>query len=267
MDRITKAVERARKEQHGGNVASSSSRQISGGKSYGGAPVKKISVSEDVLKENRIITNNINTEYSQVYKTLRTHVWHKMRTHGWNTLAVTSSSPGEGKSLTAINLAINLALMEVEHTIILIDLDMRNPSVHRYFGLEPEFGVSDYLVTGTSLDEIIVDPGVGRFCVVPGSIALPNSSEILSSPRTSRLIDEIKARFPSNIIIFDMPPILLTDDLLVLSPYIDSTLLVIEEGKTLSKDASRAIDALGRNNLIGTVLNKAEVKVQQYGRF
>ncbi len=266
MDRITKAVERARKDNQSGGKASSG-RRLGNGKSYGGSPIRKISVSEDLLKENRIITNKINAEYSQVYKTLRTHVWHKMRTHGWNTLAVTSSNPGEGKSLTAINLAINLALMEVEQTIILIDMDMRNPSVHRYFGLDPEFGVSDYLVTGTSLDDIMVDPGIGRFCVVPGSIALPNSSEILSSPRTARLIDEIKARFPSNIIIFDMPPILLTDDVLVLSPYIDSTLLVIEEGKTLAKDASRALDALGRNNLIGTVLNKAEVKVRQYGNF
>ncbi len=266
MDRITKAVERARKEQQDGGVAPSGKR-LGAGEVYNGAPVRKIAVSEDVLKENRIITNKINFEYSQVYKTLRTHVWHKMRTHGWNTLAITSSNPGEGKSLTAINLAINLALMEVDHAIILIDLDMRNPSVHRYFGLEPELGVSDYLVAGTPLDEIIVDPGIGRFYVVPGSVALPNSSEILSSPRTSRLIDEIKARFPSNIIIFDMPPILLTDDVLVLSPYIDSTILVIEEGKTLSKDASRAMDALGRNNLMGTVLNKAEVKVQQYGNF
>ncbi len=266
MDRITRAVERARKEQQGGDEVLSSSK-LSRGKSYGGAPIKKISVSDDVMKENRIITNKINAEYSQVYKTLRTHIWHKMRTHSWNTLAITSSNPGEGKSLTAINLAINLALMEVEHTIVLIDLDMRNPSVHRYFGLEPEFGVSDYLVTGTPLDNIIVDPGIGRFCIVPGNIALPNSSEILSSPRTTRLIDEIKARFPSNIIIFDMPPILLTDDLLVLTPYIDSTLLVIEEGRTLAKDATRAIEALGRTNLIGTVLNKAEVKVRQYGSF
>ncbi len=266
MDRITKAVERAREEQKG-RSASLSGKRLDGGKSYSGEPVKRVAVSEAVLKENRIITNKINSEYSQVYKTLRTHVWHKMRTHDWNTLAVTSSMPGEGKSLTAINLAINLALMEVDHTIILIDLDMRNPSVHRYFGLNPKFGVSDYLVTETPLDEIIVDPGIGRFCLIPGNIALPNSSEILSSPRAARLIDEIKARFPSNIIIFDMPPILLTDDVLVLSPYIDSTLLIIEEGKTQAKDASRAIEMLGRNNLMGTVLNKAEVQVQQYGSF
>lgn len=262
MERITKAVERARLDQN----------QTTERTPFAAAPVRKadqkvrtVSVSREVLTENRIITGDNNDIHSHAYKVLRTRVWQQMRSNGWSSLAVTSANPGEGKTLTAINLAINLSRMEIGRTVLLVDLDMRRPRIHNYFGFWPEHGVNEYLQGGISLEDIIVDPGIGDMLLLPGNVPVPNSSEILSSPRMPRLLQEIKVRFPSRLVIFDLPPVLATDDVLVLAPSIDAILLVIEEGKSKADDIRRTAELLKDTKLLGTVLNKSEESTQVYG--
>jgi len=262
MERITKAVERARlgnqeKVEH---------------VPFPSAPIRNIDnkfrtvpVSREKLVENRIITGDDNDIHSHAYKVLRTRVWQQMRSNGWTSLAVTSANSGEGKTLTAINLAISLSRMELGRTVLLVDLDMRRPRVHEYFGFWPEHGVNEYLQGGVSLEEIIVDPGIGDMMMLPGNVPVSNSSEILSSPRLQRLIQEIKVRFPTRIVIFDVPPILVTDDVLVIAPSIDAVLVVIEEGKTKADDIMRTVELLKDTKLLGTVLNKSEESTQVYG--
>ena len=188
-----------------------------------------------------------------------------MRAHGWTTLAITSANPGEGKTLTAINLAISLSLMEIAHTVILADLDMRRPRMHNYFGLKPGYGIADYLVGGMPMDDVMLDPGIGRLRLIPGGGSLVNSSEVLSSSRMVRFHQELKARFPSRIIIMDLPPLLGTDDVLAIVPSVDAFLLVIEEGKSLVGDVAKSVDLLKDSRIIGTVLNKTKEPVRSYG--
>lgn len=261
MERITKAVERARLDQQQpdrSSFASGSVRQPD-------QKFRAVSVSREVLIENRIITGDSNDIHSHAYKVLRTRVWQQMRSNGWTSLAVTSANPGEGKTLTAINLAISLSRMEIGRTVLLVDLDMRKSRVHEYLGFWPEHGVNDYLQGGIPLEDIILDPGIGDLLILPGNMHIANSSEILSSPRMQRLLQEIKVRFPSRLVIFDVPPVLATDDVLVLAPSIDAILLVIEEGETKSDDIKRTAELLKDVNLLGSVLNKSEESTQVYG--
>lgn len=260
MDRITKAVERVRQEQLGGAHQESDSPNVFSE----GAEIRKLRLSPQRLRERRVITGEGGDENSQAYKVLRTRVWHQMRASGWQSLGVTSANPGEGKSLTAINLAVNLAMMEIGRKIVLIDLDLRRPSLCGYFGIYPDLGISDYLVGGAPLQRVMVDIDIERLVLIPGTASLANSSEILSSPRMARLMQELRSLFPSRIIIVDLPPLLATDDVLVTAPHLNAFLLVIEEGKTRSKDVAKVVDLLKGANLVGTVLNKSQDPSEKY---
>ena len=186
-----------------------------------------------------------------------------MKDNHWNTLAITSPGTGEGKTLTSVNLAISLA-REVNHTVLLVDLDLRRPSVSSCFGYAPEYGLNDYLEYNISLSEILINPEIERLVILPGREATFNSSELLSSPKMVELVDELKTRYPTRIVIFDMPPMLIADDVLVFTPYVDAFLLVIEEGKTKENELLRSVDLLKQSNVIGTVLNKSTEVMSNY---
>lgn len=264
MERIREALERAREERaHAGKGFGGSNRPAAP-KAKGNETVDRIEytqtrtiqVSRDFLREQRIVSGFEQGIFTGAYKMLRTQVLQKMRDKGWNALAVTSPGGGEGKTLTAINLAISLA-MEVDQTVLLVDADLRHPGVHRYFGMPDGPGLSDYLTAGTPLEEILVHPGIGRFVILPGGKPLLNSSEMLRSPKMVELVQELKSRYPSRIVLFDLPPVLSAADVLAFSPYVDAALLVVEEAKTKTENIVRAAGLLGSTHLIGLVLNKS----------
>ncbi len=215
-------------------------------------------VPVNFLRDMRVITAVESGGFTDAYGILRTQVLQRLREKQWNALAVTSPGISEGKTLTAINLAISLA-REVDYTVLLVDADLRNPGVHAYFGIHPERGLSDYLLDDVPLAELLIHPsGIGRFVILPGGRPLEHSSEMLNSPKMAHLVDELKTRYSSRIVLFDLPPLLSTADALAFSPYVDAALLVVEENRTPAPEIERATKLLAQNtNLIGTVLNKA----------
>ncbi len=264
MERIKKAIERARKERSRTVSSSSGGGALREGHATPGSSenikythTKTIDVKPEILKKNRVVAHSSETYDRDAFRLLRTQVLQRMRSNNWNALAVTSAQPGEGKSLVAVNLAITLA-MDVNQTVLLVDLDIRRPSIHKYFDYEPDKGISDFLLHDTPLQDILINPGVERMVILPGREPLFNSSEMLSSPKMVALVEELKTRYPSRIIIFDLPPLLATDDALAFSPYVDSILLVAEEGKTSKEDLKQVKNILKESNIIGTVLNKVE---------
>lgn len=266
MDRISKAIKKARQQNGVTAVRGAPVKQVARGRDL---KIKSLHVDPEVLRENRIILDDVNDSYSHAYKVLRTRVWQQMRAHGWNTLGITSANPGEGKSLTAVNLAMGLAKMGAVQSIILVDLDMRRPSLHKYFGFWPEVGISDYLQGTVDLSEVLVSPDVCKITLLPGNMPFANSSEIISSSRMQRLLKEIAANFTSRLVIFDLPPMLQTDDVMIFAPNIDAMLFVIEEGKSTTDEISRAIDLLKDSSveLLGTVLNKSKDVFQGEGYY
>lgn len=264
MERIREALERAREERAHAGMGFGGSNQPAAPKAKGNETVDRIEytqtrtieVSRDFMREQRIVSGFEQGIFTGAYKMLRTQVLQKMREKGWNALAVTSPGEGEGKTLTAINLAISLA-MEVDQTVLLVDADLRHPGVHQYFGMPDGPGLSDYLTAGTPLEEILVHPGIGRFVILPGGKPLLNSSEMLRSPKMVELVQELKSRYPSRIVLFDLSPVLSAADVLAFSPYVDAALLVVEEAKTKTENIVRAAGLLGSTHLIGMVLNKS----------
>ena len=224
---------------------------------------KRIDVMQNVLAENRLISGIASDPRATVFRMLRTQVLHSMRENDWSMLAITGPTSGIGKSLVATNLAISMS-MEVNQTVLLVDLDLRRPSIHKFFNFEPDQGLLDYLTGDAKLDDLFVNPVYKRLLLLPGRGTTTESSELLSSPRMLNLIDDLKHKYESRIIIFDLPPLLNIDDAMVFLPNVDATLMVVENGKNTQSDVQQSMRLLQSTNLIGTVLNKADEEIRDY---
>ena len=218
---------------------------------------KSLDIPHSTLRQRRVMAAYEKGPFVDAYKILRTQVMHRLRENNWNVLGITSPGHGEGKTLTAVNLAVSLA-METSQTVLLVDADLRSPSIHEVFGLDDCPGLADYLLDNQPVEDLLVHPGIGRFVLLPGGRAISNSTEILTSPKMVALVEEFKNRYPARIVIFDLPPLLHTADVLAFSPYTDALLFVVEEGKTTAEQLQRAL-LLVKNSrpVLGTVLNKA----------
>lgn len=218
---------------------------------------RSLEIPEAVLREQRILAGYEQGPFVDAYKILRTQVMHRMREKGWNVIGVTSAGEQEGKTLTAVNLAVSLA-MDVTQSVLLVDADLRHPRIHEVFGLGRCEGLADYLIDDIAIEDLLIHPGIGRFVLLPGGRAIPHSAEALTSPKMVALVEEFKHRYDSRLIIYDLPPLLHSSDVLAFAPYIDALLLVVEEGRTRAEDVERALSLVKHSTpVLGTVLNKA----------
>ena len=173
------------------------------------------------------------------------------RLNGLRTLMVTSATPGDGKTLTAVNLALVLA-ESYRAQVLLIDADLRRPSIPRVADLGEGSGLSDALRAATEqkLALLKVVPGL---TLLPAGHAIANSIEALTSPRMRQILDEAEATF--DWVILDAPPMGATADARLLSQMVGGTLFVVRAGQTQCPDVQRAIESLGRENILGVVFN------------
>lgn len=211
--------------------------------------------NNDLLKENRIVSAFPPGKWLESYRMLRTRCLQNMDAMEWKTLAITSTSGQSGTSLTAANLAISVA-MELDRTALLVDANFQNPAINRLFGIQSGTGLSDYLQHDTEISSMLINPGIERLVVLPAGKPMFNSTEMLHSPKMVRLVNELKSRYPSRIIIFDMPPILSHDDALGFAPYVDCVLLIVEDGRTKTNELKHAANLLKDTKVLGTVFNK-----------
>lgn len=216
---------------------------------------KVIKCESSFLKKNRIMPVCTETGADQV-KILRTQVLHSLSDEGRNTLLITSANPGEGKTLTAINLAISFS-HQTNKTVLLVDGDIRKPTIDKYLGLSEGPGLSDYLIGKADMADILINPGMERIVILPGGRPLTNSAELLGSPRMGSLFKEIKEKYQDRFIIIDSAPVLTSADPLVLSSIIDGILIVVEAERTKKEDIQRVFEMMQGKPIIGTVFNKA----------
>ncbi|NPU90921.1 MAG: CpsD/CapB family tyrosine-protein kinase [Gammaproteobacteria bacterium] len=212
--------------------------------------------SAALLECNRILHEGSDKDVVYAYKMLRTQVLKKLRDNGWNSVGLIGARAQQGATLTAINLAMAIA-MDPRHTALLVDLNLRNPAVHRYFGYEPALGVEDILLGSASVESVLFNPGVEGLLVLPARAPCLNSSELLSGPEMHRLILELKQRYASRIIVFDLPPVLEAEDSISFAEYYDAGLLVIADGITSRADIERTASLVGRKPMLGSVFNNA----------
>lgn len=274
MERIRQAVEQAAKDRDGDKPAGK--RLMVGDKPVSIADADKtipaaevkftqtktVTVSPEIRERNRLVAAMPGHPMRDTYRMLRTRVLQDLKANSWNTIAVTSPAAGCGKTLTAINLAISLA-MDLSHLVLLVDGDMRNPTVSDYFGYEPEYGLSDFLFDDVPISDILFHPDIDRLTVLPGRETVSESAEQWASPKASALLKDLRTRYPDRIIVVDVPPVLSVDDALTLAPSIDCMLMVAANGKTTKEELYKALDLLDGIPMLGTVLNKSDKKVQE----
>jgi protein-tyrosine kinase len=219
----------------------------------------------DHLRKNRIVVQvgdssvwPISRRAAEAFRMARTRVLHALQAEqGGNLLAVTSARQGDGKTLVTVNLAIGLA-KHPHLRVLLIDADLRRPAVSRVLGIEPQYGLSDYLEGRCSIEDCLVDPGIENLLLIPQVRRITASSELLSSDILVQFLEEMQRRHPDWLILLDCPPLLAVDDTLVLLRYVDGCLLVVREGSTRKTELRRAAELIGEQKFLGTILNFAE---------
>ncbi len=263
MDKLEKALEKARKQRaSGGEEASPASQGKAAreGVRENVEPTVRLSASvlppdmEDCFEANRIVAHRTRSPEADAFRILRSQVLQTMTKAGFKTLAITSPNYGDGKTTIALNLAISIA-QDLKQTVLLVDLDLRKPSIHRYLGIESDYGLTDYLAGQADIPYCLQRLPFERLSVLPAGNMTEHSSEILGSPQMAALADELKNRYPDRLMIYDMPPILAQDDPLAFLPHVDAVLLIARDGVTRTEDIKRSLDILEPANVIGTVLN------------
>ena len=199
---------------------------------------------------------------SEQYRTIRTNVQFSSIDKELRTLMITSSGPGEGKSTTAANLGVVFA--QLGKKVLLVDADLRKPTVHRSFGVNNLHGFTTVLTKQATLASTVLDTEEKDLFILTSGPVPPNPAELLSSKSMEQFIEEAKEQF--DYVIFDTPPLLAVADPQILANKVDGSIFVVYSGKTDIDQAKKAKDLLqnAQSKLIGVVLNHKEVKNNEY---
>jgi protein-tyrosine kinase len=266
VDSIKQAVELARAAEavHRPGALSGSALAAEPLQRSGESPFNEVRLRTDHLEANRIVAHGTSGQNGRYYDMLRTQVLQEMDKKSWQFLAVTSPTAGCGKTVTACNLALSISRLP-ERSVLLVDLDLRRPAVGNYLGISGKGGVLDVLEGRAPLSSSVVQASVGpnNILVLPGGVS-SNSSEWMASQTMGAMLQTIKRDFRSRIVIFDLPPMLLGDDVISILPRIDAALLVAGIGNTTVSDIKECQRHLQRTPVIRVVVNKSTETVGSY---
>ena len=200
---------------------------------------------------------------AEQFKILRTNLLFAESGKTPRSLMVTSAVPGEGKSFVAANLAVSVA-QHVNWNVLLIDCDLRRPSVHWQFGYQNIAGLSEYLTNGTDLEPLLQKTGIENLTILPAGTLPDNPSELLSSDRMEALLEEVASRYNDRLIILDSPPPKMTAEAGALARYVDGILLVVKYASTPKDSITELINKLGKNKILGAVVNNFDAGTSRY---
>lgn len=205
---------------------------------------------------NLITLTNPKSPISEAYRTLRTNIQYSAIDSSIQVIMVASTQMGEGKTTTITNLAI--AYAQEGKRVLLIDADMRKPSLHHVFSLANRIGLSSLLSNQLQLDEVISDASIPNLHVITAGPIPPNPSEMLGSQRLHKLMAEMRERY--DMILFDTPPIMAVTDSLILSALCDGVIMVVQAEKVRKDHVKKTKASLQHVNapLLGVVLNNVQ---------
>jgi capsular exopolysaccharide synthesis family protein len=222
---------------------------------------------QEACAENRVLISSDggsdNSTAAASYRMLRTRILQRARTNGWHVIGVTSPGAGEGKTITAINLALSISREKNNH-VFLIDLDMRNPKICRYLGVDPVVEINGLFDGTAKAEDLFFAIGVENLSIVGTRTGTDNASEMLAAGKVEILFDYIRSISSNPLILVDLPPILSTDDALIMAPKMDGCLLVVSEGKTRRESTVKAIEVLDEFTIAGIVLNRSKELLTDY---
>lgn len=282
MSRIQKALEKSKKIQEslfnrgaGGpatRAANATDRGVQRKRSSGQDDtlarfhLNKVSIDPVTHRKRRIVLGVSGETAKTAYNVLRTRILQRMRTNGWNKLAISSAGAADGKTLTAINLGISMA-RQANQRVVLIDFDLQRPTISTYLGLQDaDHNLGDYILGKAAPEHILQSTSIENLWVIPNKGTFQNSSEVLASDKIADLIKWIDTVDPNCVMLLDLPPLLVSDDVLAVSPLFDALLLVLAEGQTSRESARNTRELIEDYNihLLGTVLNKSSDRIATY---
>jgi capsular exopolysaccharide synthesis family protein len=210
-----------------------------------------------------LLSNGVPPDFAEAFKALRTNVLFSAAEKGCRVVVVTSSAPGEGKTIVATNLAIGVAY--AGQRVLLVDADLRRPRVHEVFTYDQEPGLSNALVGDAKVSDAVRRTDVAGLCVLTAGRVPPNAAELLGSRRFKELLASVRGQF--DWVVIDSPPVMAVTDPNILANLSDSVVFVIGSEMTSYKIARRAVEQLERARAVfaGCVLNK--VQIQRHGYY
>jgi exopolysaccharide/PEP-CTERM locus tyrosine autokinase len=217
----------------------------------------------DGFDQNLITFHSPNSVEAEIFKVLRTNLLFPSEGKPPKSILVTSALPGDGKSFVSANLAISLA-MGVEDHVLLMDADIRNPSIDLMFRIGNVQGLSDYLTVGSNVAENLVKTAINKLTILPAGRPPHNPTELLTSQKMKTLLDEVKNRYDDRYIIVDSAPPALASETAAIAKYVDGILIVIKAGKTPKKEIDGIVEQLGQEKILGVVLNYSDQASKKY---
>jgi protein-tyrosine kinase len=226
--------------------------------------IKAVQLSPIHLESTRIVGHGAGLQ-GRYYDMMRTQILQEMDDNGWQFLAVTSATAGCGKTVTACNLAMSIARL-AERSVLLVDMDMQKPKITEYLGIKNQEGLLSLLEGELSLANVVVEAIIGRnkLLVLPGEVCRSGTSEWMASQTMATLLQTIKREFRSRIVVFDMPPMLLGDDVISVLPQMDAVLLVAGIGNTSVADIKECHKHLKTTPVVRVVVNRVTEAIDAY---
>ena len=212
---------------------------------------------------NLVTQNDPKNPAAEAYRVIRTSVQFAQAGKELQTIALTSCTPNEGKSTTIANLAV--VLTQAGKSVLLIDCDMRNPTVHKNFNLSNKVGLSSCISMGTAVADAVQATGIEGLDALTAGVIPPNPSELLGSERMKNILQRAKEEY--DYVLIDTPPVLPVTDSLVLGRMVDGLILVIDSGEIkveMAREVKNQLVHAGAN-ILGVVLNKVRSEHHGYG--
>ncbi|MFZ0135076.1 MAG: polysaccharide biosynthesis tyrosine autokinase [Desulfobacterales bacterium] len=229
----------------------------------GSAATEPVGISLDRVDPNLVSVVNPQSMETEIFKVLRGKILFPASGKPPRSIMVTSAVPGEGKSFVASNLAVNMA-QNIEDHVLLMDCDLRRPTIHRIFGLGQVKGLSDHLSNGNKIPELLIKTGLGKLSIFPSGAPPHNPSEVLSSTKMANLLEELKTRYEDRFIIIESPPPMLAPETSAIAKQVDAIIVVIRFGSTPMDAVEELIDTLGKEKIIGAVINRFDARPSRY---
>lgn len=221
----------------------------------------------DTEQEDLAVLNTPESPIAECFRFLRAQVTRPAVGSPPRSVLVTSALMGEGKTFVACNLAASIS-KSLEEYVLLIDADLRNPSVHKVFGIRSlREGLSTYLGKDQALASLLKKTNIDKLSILPAGNSADIPSELLSSERMKALIHEVKNRYADRFVIIDGPPLELTAEASVLANEVDAVILVVHHGKTPRDAAKRAVEKIRKDKLLGVVYNRYDKQLKLYHRY
>ena len=214
---------------------------------------------------NLIAHNDLKNPATEAYRVIRTSIQFAQAGKELQTIALTSCTPNEGKSTTIANLAV--VLTQAGKSVLLIDCDMRNPTVHKNFNLSNKVGLSSCISMGTALSDAVQKTSIEGLYALTGGVIPPNPSELLGSEQMKNVLQRAKEQY--DYVLIDTPPVMPVTDALIVSRFVDGMILVIASAEIkveMARDVKNQLVNAGAN-ILGVVLNKVRSEHHGYGYY